>query len=54
MIYADSESMLAREDNGKRNPDESYTSKYKKHVTCIYCYKLVSTEDKFSKVYFKI
>ena len=53
MIYADSESMLAREDNGKRNPDESYTNK-QKHVTCIYCYKLVSTEDKFSKVYFKI
>ena len=28
MIYADSESILVPEDNGKQNPNESYTNKY--------------------------
>ena len=37
------------EDNGKKNPNESYTSKYQKHVACNYGYKLVRTDDKFSK-----
>ena len=32
MIYADFESTLVPEDNGKQHPDESYTNKYKKHV----------------------
>ena len=31
-IYADFESILVPEDNGKQNPDESYTNKYQKHV----------------------
>ena len=30
MIYADFEYILAPEDNGKQNPEESYTNKYKK------------------------
>ena len=37
------------EDNGKQNPNESYTNKYQKHVTCSYGYKLVCFDDKFSK-----
>ena len=37
------------EDNGKQNPNESYTKKYQKHVACSYGYKLVCVDDKFSK-----
>ena len=32
MIYADFESILMPEDNGKQNPDKSFTWKYQKHV----------------------
>ena len=35
MIYADFESILVPEDNGKQNPNESYTNKYQ-HVDCSY------------------
>ena len=28
MIHTDFESILAPEDNGKKNPNESYTNKY--------------------------
>ena len=28
------------EDNGKQNPEEPYTDKYQKHITCSYGYKL--------------
>ena len=49
MIYPDFESILVPEDNGKQNPEESYTNKYKKHVACSYGYKLVCVDDKFSK-----
>ena len=49
MIYADFESILLPEDNGKQNPNESYTNKYQKHVACSYGYKLVCADDKFSK-----
>ena len=49
MIYADFESILALEDNGKQNPIESYTKKYQKHIACSYGYKLVCVDDKFSK-----
>ena len=34
MIYADFESILAPEDNGKQNPNESCINKYKNHVAC--------------------
>ena len=34
MVYADFESILVPEDNGKQNPEESYTKKYQKHVAC--------------------
>ena len=49
MIYADFESILVPQDNGKQNPNESYTNKYHKHVACSYGYKLVCVDDKFSK-----
>ena len=49
LIYADFESILVPEGNGKQNQDESHTNKYQKHVTCNYCYKLVYADDKFSK-----
>ena len=49
MIYADFESILVPEDNGKQNPDETYTNKYQKHVACSCGYKLVYVDDEFSK-----
>ena len=36
MIYADFKCILVSEDNGKQNPNESYTIKYQKHVACSY------------------
>ena len=49
MSYADFESILVSKDNEKQNPEESYTSKYQKHIHCSYGYKLVYVDDKFSK-----
>ena len=49
MIYADFESILLPEDNGKQSPNESYTNKYQKDIACSYVYKLVYVDDKFSK-----
>ena len=49
MIYANCESVLVPEDNGKQNPNESYINEYQKHVPCSYDYKLVCVNDKFSK-----
>ena len=49
MIYADFESILLPEGNGKQNPNESYTNKYQKHVACSYGYESVCIDDKFSK-----
>ena len=49
MIYAVFESFLVPEDNGKPNPDEFYTNKYKKHVVFNYGYNLVYVDRKFSK-----
>ena len=49
MIYTDCVNILVPKNNGKQNPDESYTNKYQKHVACSYGYKLVSVDDKFSK-----
>ena len=43
------ESILEPENNGKQNPDESYTGKYQKHVASSYGYKLVFANDKFGK-----
>ena len=45
IIYADFESILMAEDNGKQNPEESYMNKYQKQVSCSYCNKLVCVHD---------
>ena len=37
------------ENDGKQNPEKSYTIKYQKHIACSYGYKLVLVDDKFSK-----
>ena len=47
MVFADFESILVLEDNGKQYPEEYYTNKYQKHVACTYGYKLVCVDDKF-------
>ena len=49
MIYANFESILVSEDNGKQNPEDSHTNIYQKHVACSYGYKLVCVDNKFSK-----
>ena len=49
LIYADFESILVPEDNGKQNPEESYMSKYQKHIACSYEFILVCADDSFSK-----
>ena len=50
IIYADFENTLVPKNNGKQNPDETYTNKYQKHVVCSYGYKLVCADDKFSNL----
>ena len=47
MIYAN----LVAEDNWKQKPDETYTYKYQKHVTCSYGCNLVCVDDKFRKLF---
>ena len=49
MIYANFETILVPEDNGKQNLEESYRNKYQKHLAWSYGYKLVCVDDKFSK-----
>ena len=49
IIYADSENILVPEDNGKRNPEKSYTNKYQIYIPFSYGYKLLCVGDKFSK-----
>ena len=39
-------------DNGKQNPNESYTNKYQKYIACSYGYELVCVDDKFSKSFY--
>ena len=48
IIYADFESILVPEDNGKENIKEYYTNKYQKHIASSYGYKLVWVDDTFS------
>ena len=48
-IYADFESILVPESNGKQTPEEFYTNKYQKDIACSYGYELVCVNDKFSK-----
>ena len=51
MIYLGFESISVPGNNGKQNPDESYTNKYQNHVGCSFGYKIVCVDDQFSKVY---
>ena len=51
IVYADFESILVPEDNGKQNLNESYTKKYQKHVACSYGYKIACVDDKLSKLF---
>ena len=51
MIFADFESILVPKNNGKQTVNEPYTTKCQKHVACIYAYKLVCVDDKFSKTF---
>ena len=44
MIYADIESILVPEENGKQKPNESYTNKYQNYVACSYSYTLVCVD----------
>ena len=48
MIYADLESILVPENNGKQNLNKSCTKKYQKQIDCSYDYKLVCVDNKFS------
>ena len=43
IIYADFESILVPENNGKQNTEEYYTNKYQKHIACS------EIDDKISK-----
>ena len=47
--YTDFESILVPENNGKENPDESYTNKYQNHDGCSFGFKLVCVDDQISK-----
>ena len=48
MIYVDFEIILVLIDNGKKNPNESYTNKYQRLVTFSFSYKLVCVDENFS------
>ena len=54
MIYADFESILVPENNGKQNPEEFCRAKYQKHIAGSYGYKLVCVDNKLSKLLLKL
>ena len=49
IIYADFESILVPEHNGKQNLEKSYINKHQKHIAYSYSYILVCVEDKAGK-----
>ena len=49
IVYADFESILVPQDNGKQNLEVSYTDRCQKHIACSYGYKLAYLNDQFSK-----
>ena len=49
IFYADFESLLVPQDNGKKYTKESYTKKYQKHIAGSYGFKLICVDDKFCK-----
>ena len=48
MTFADFESIIGPEDNGKQNLGEPYSNKYQKHAAYSFDYKLVCINGKFS------
>ena len=51
ITYAYFERILLPENNGMKNPNESYRNKYQKHIAWSYGYKLVCVDYKFSKLF---
>ena len=51
MTFADFESIIGPEDNGKQNLGEPYSNKYQKHAACSFDYKLVCINGKFSQLF---
>ena len=51
ITYADFESILVPEANGKQNLEEFHTNKHQKHIVWSYGYKLLCVNDKFSKLF---
>ena len=49
VIYPYFETIRVPKCNEYQNPEDSYKNKYQKHVACIYGYKLVCVDGKFSK-----
>ena len=49
MFYGDFESILVQDNNVKQNLEESYASKYQKHIAWGYGYKLLCIDNKFCK-----
>ena len=48
-IYADFKCLLKKVDSGIHNDCFSYTSKHQDHIPCIFAYKLVRVDEKYSK-----
>ena len=49
VIYCDLESLLPKVDSCDRDPDRSSTTIVERHVPCGFCYRVVSTNEKYSK-----
>ena len=49
IIYADFESILVSEDNGKQNSEESYTKKYQQHIAQGSGYRFALVDNRFTK-----
>ena len=50
ITYADFESVLMPEANGKQNLEEFYTNKHQKHIAWSYGYKLLCVNDKLVSI----
>ena len=51
MTYADFESILVSENNGRQNTDASHKNNFQNHVGCSFGYKLLCVDDQFSRPY---
>ena len=49
VIYADFEALLNKVRGSDKKNNTSYTEKYQAHIPCIFAYKVVCVDDKFSK-----